>query len=108
MLPPVQLLKLAVPGETVTERIVGTTFREIATLAPLLATGAALLVKKIRAITTSTPRITTHAQLRRTLITYSGTRSPEAISGTAVGVIPLDPDPKTGSANTEDRECQQE
>jgi len=69
VLPPVQLLKLAVPGETVTERIVGTTFREIATLEPLLATGAGLLVTKITPITISTPRITIHDVLRRTLIT---------------------------------------
>lgn len=68
MLPPVQLLKLAVPGETVTERIVGTTFREIATLEPLLATGAALLATKIAPITTSTTRTTIHDVLRRTLI----------------------------------------
>jgi hypothetical protein len=66
--PPVQLLKLAESGETVTERIVGTAFNESEIDPPLVAAGAGLLANTSTAISRATPT-NTNAQvlLRRTL-----------------------------------------
>jgi hypothetical protein len=68
VLPPVQVLKLAVPGETVTERIIGTAFSESEMLPPLVAAGVGLLANTTTAISRARPT-STNAQvlLRRTL-----------------------------------------
>jgi hypothetical protein len=110
VLPPVQLLKLALPGETVTERIVGTALSEIEMLAPLLAAGAGLLTNAITTISRARPsRTISQVLLRRTLISYSVTiRASLAGDGAPVAATAFDPDPETGSADAEDREGQQE
>jgi hypothetical protein len=67
-LPPVQLLKLAVSGETVTERIVGTAFNESEMLPPLVAAGAGLLANTSTAMSRARPTNTSpQVLLRRTL-----------------------------------------
>jgi len=67
-LPPVQLPKLAVLGETVTERIVGTAFSESEMLPPLVAAGAALLASTSKVIRRARPTNTIpQVLLRRTL-----------------------------------------
>jgi hypothetical protein len=66
--PPVQLLKLAESGETVTERIVGTAFKESEMVPPLVAAGAGLLANTSAAISRATPTSTIpQVLLRRTL-----------------------------------------
>jgi hypothetical protein len=107
--PPVQLAKLALPGETVTERIVGTALSEIEMLAPLLAAGAGRLTNAITTMSRARPSTTIpQVLLRRTLISYSVTRASLASDGGPVAGTLFDPDPEAGSADAEDREGQQE
>ena len=70
--PPVQLLKEAVDGETVIDRIVGTVFSEMAMLAPLLAAGAGRFVNRRNTrIRPSTTMKIIHQFLAATLVTHS-------------------------------------
>jgi hypothetical protein len=67
--PPVQLLKLAVLGETVTERIVGTAFSESEMLPPLVAAGADRLANTSTAMSRARPTNTIPQILLRRTIT---------------------------------------
>jgi hypothetical protein len=68
-LPPVQLLKLAVLGETVTERIVGTAFSESEMLPPLVAAGAGRLANTTTAMSRARASNTNPQILLRRTIT---------------------------------------
>jgi hypothetical protein len=106
LLPPEQLLKVAFPGDTVTERIVGTVFREMVILEPLLAAGAGRLVnQRDSRIRPRTTRNTSHPVLRRICITYSSATGFSLVHGGAAARIPLDDDPYTESASAQDHGC---